>query len=167
MHRTSQILDPQISQIAPNLYAGPLPVAKRFKSGILWDALDGLIDVTLSLEQPFGLPPEGITVVAEHTFSDLNDPVRSGIDLERLEVVVSALDGLLRSGRRVYVHCQMGVSRTGLVLTAHRMAIHREGWAAALSELRKQRPNLDPTANSHFMALLVAWEQALGAHPFR
>ena len=62
-------------------------------------------------------------------------------------------------GHTVFVHCHMGISRSGMVVTAYLMA--REGWSRdkALAYVRLKRPEVDP--NSAFMELLLDWEVAV------
>jgi protein-tyrosine phosphatase len=59
----------------------------------------------------------------------------------------------------VYVHCQNGVSRSVMVVTAYLMKAH--GWSRdeALAFVRQRRPLARP--NPAFMELLAEWEQRL------
>ena len=68
-----------------------------------------------------------------------------------------------RAGRRVYVHCQNGVSRSGLVVIAYLMSEH--GWTVdeALAFVRSKRSGVRP--NPAFMTLLADWERALRGEP--
>jgi hypothetical protein len=63
------------------------------------------------------------------------------------------------AGRRVYVHCYAGVSRSALVVVAYLMA--RDGLSrdAALAVVRLRRPRVQP--NPAFMELLLEWERWL------
>ena len=59
----------------------------------------------------------------------------------------------------VYVHCQNGVSRSVMVVTAYLMKAH--GWSRdeALAFVRQRRPLARP--NPAFMELLAEWEKRL------
>ena len=64
-----------------------------------------------------------------------------------------------RAGRSVYVHCQVGISRSGMVVVATLMA--EKGWTRdkALAFVRESRPQAQPTPA--FMALLKEYEGEL------
>jgi hypothetical protein len=64
-----------------------------------------------------------------------------------------------QSGVTVYVHCNAGVSRSGLVVTAYVMEEHGWGRDRALAFVRSKRPQLQP--NPAFLELLAGWERAL------
>ena len=101
--------------------------------------------------------PDGYScdVHAHHPISDAA-PAPS---LDWLREQVEWIAEQRRTGRRVYVHCQQGVSRSGLVVTAFLMAEH--GWTVeeALAFARSKRPGVRP--NPVFMPLLLEWEAAL------
>jgi hypothetical protein len=143
-----------ISQIDPRLYAGPQPVSGPTREGVRWEWLDGLVDSVVSLIHSDYSPLPCVTVRA-FPFNDMIDPARCGISLAMLGEIVTHLQCELDAGRRVYVHCQAGQSRTGLVLTAHRVRAKSEHWRVALAELQKRRPCLNP--NTYFEQLLDVW----------
>jgi protein-tyrosine phosphatase len=64
-----------------------------------------------------------------------------------------------RVGRVVYVHCQNGVSRSGMVVTAYLMSEHQWSRDQALAFVRSRRPAVRP--NPAFMAHLAEWEQVV------
>lgn len=69
-----------------------------------------------------------------------------------------------RDGRRVYVHCLNGVSRSGMVVTAYLMFEHRWTMDEALAFVQTKRPGVRP--NPAFRPLLEAWErEVLGQAP--
>ncbi len=78
--------------------------------------------------------------------------------IDWLQQQVEFIDAQRRAGRQVFVHCQAGGSRSGLVVTAYLMA--RNGWTRdeALTFVRARRPVVSP--NPAFMRLLLEWEAA-------
>ena len=84
------------------------------------------------------------------------EPVPS---LDWLRRQVTFIESERVAGRVVYVHCQNGASRSGMVLAAYLM--WRKEWtsAQALEFLRSRRPVVRP--NPAFMQLLLDWEQSL------
>lgn len=79
--------------------------------------------------------------------------------LDWLKDAVDFVDFQRREGRTTFVHCRMGVSRSGMVVVAYLM--RKNGWARdeALAFARTRRPEIRP--NPAFMDLLLEWEQAL------
>src|SRR5262245_1733721 len=78
-----------------------------------------------------------------------------------LHEAVEFVDTQRRAGRTTYVHCRVGMSRSGMVVIAHLMSRH--GWTRdeALKFVRSKRPVTNP--NPAFMKLLSEWEQTLKA----
>jgi hypothetical protein len=74
---------------------------------------------------------------------------------------VEFIDGQRQAGRLVFVHCQNGVSRSGMVVVAYVM--WRDGWSRdrALAFVQSKRPMVRP--NPAFMDLLLEWEKSLAA----
>jgi hypothetical protein len=79
--------------------------------------------------------------------------------LEWLRKQVAFIDTQRRAGHTVFVHCEAGVSRSGLVAAAYFM--WRNHWPRdrALAFLRTTRPIVNP--NPAFMDLLSVWEHDL------
>ncbi|MEW9670232.1 dual specificity protein phosphatase family protein [Ammoniphilus sp. 3BR4] len=69
------------------------------------------------------------------------------------------IDHLYVSGNRVFVHCTLGVHRTGLVITAFYMYKFKMRREEALQMARNKRPELNPP--SHYLALLKELESYL------
>lgn len=76
-----------------------------------------------------------------------------------LREMVGFVEDNRKAGRTVYVHCGIGVSRSGLVVTAYEMS--KNGWSRdkALEFVRTRRPVVQP--NPAFMQLLLEWEEVL------
>ncbi|MBI3411266.1 MAG: dual specificity protein phosphatase family protein [Planctomycetes bacterium] len=76
--------------------------------------------------------------------------------LEWLKSAVDFVDTQRQEGRTVFVHCRMGVSRSGLVVVAFLM--RKNGWTheEALAFARTKRPEIRP--NEAFTELLLKWE---------
>jgi hypothetical protein len=80
-------------------------------------------------------------------------------DIDWLRHMVEFIDSKRREGATTYVHCQQGVSRAGMVVTAYVM--FKNGWSRdeALAFVRSHRPQVRP--NPAFMDLLAEWERLL------
>ena len=79
--------------------------------------------------------------------------------LDLLRRVVGFIDEQRRSGRTTYVHCMVGVNRSGTAVTAYLMQEHGIGRDEALRLLQKRRREVQPDPT--LMRLLSEWEQAL------
>lgn len=91
------------------------------------------------------------------------EPIRDGEPAPSVDWLKSQVDFIelhRAAGRRVYLHCLNGVSRSAMVVAAYLM--RREGWTRdqALEFLRSQRPGVRP--NPAFMRLLLEWERVKG-----
>ena len=117
-------------------------------------------------------PPPGTRAVLN--LCETEDPYRAEVHLWKgirdsapapsidwLREVVEFVDARRQEGRTTYVHCQNGVSRSGMVVTAYLM--HRHGWSRdeALAFVRSKRPGVRP--HQAFMERLAEWEQVLKA----
>jgi hypothetical protein len=76
-----------------------------------------------------------------------------------LRRMVEFVDAQRTEGRTTYIHCNAGVSRSGLVITAYVMSRHHWGRDKALAYVRSKRPQIQP--NSTFMQLLAELEAVL------
>ena len=74
---------------------------------------------------------------------------------------VQFIDTQRKAGRPVFVHCDAGVSRSGLVSAAYFMWRDHLTREQALAFLRQRRPIVRP--NRAFMELLGEWERELHA----
>jgi hypothetical protein len=88
------------------------------------------------------------------------EPIRDAApapSLTWLRERVEWIDAQRQAGRRVFVHCRNGVSRSGTVVVAYLM--HKNRWTrdAALAFVRSKRPITRP--NPAFMELLAEWEK--------
>lgn len=79
--------------------------------------------------------------------------------LDLLRRVVGFIEEQRRAGRTTYVHCMVGVNRSGAMVTAYLMKEHGMGRDAALAFLQSRRPEVHPDPT--LMKLLTEWEQAL------
>jgi dual specificity protein phosphatase-like protein len=79
--------------------------------------------------------------------------------LDFLRRVVGFIDEQRRAGRTTYVHCMVGVNRSGAVVTAYLMQEHGMGRNQALAFLQRRRPEVQPDPT--LMQLLAEWEQVL------
>lgn len=79
--------------------------------------------------------------------------------LNWLRTQVEWIDEQRREGRRTYVHCMNGVSRSGMVVAAYLMFKHNWTVGQALEFIRTKRPIVRP--NPAFMPLLEQWRQEM------
>jgi hypothetical protein len=119
-------------------------------------------------------PPPGTTAVlnlcetedryrsAVHVWEPIRD-AEPAPDLDWLRRMVAFVETQRRGGATVYVHCQAGASRSGMVVTAYEMAGKHWTREQALEFVRSKRPITRP--NPAFMERLGEWEQALREQP--
>ena len=92
-------------------------------------------------------------VIYQWSFIQDTEPAPS---LDWLREQVEFVDRQRQAGRKTFIHCRAGVSRSGMVTLAYLM--HKNGWGRdeGLRHLREKRPVINP--NPAFMALLLEWE---------
>jgi hypothetical protein len=93
-------------------------------------------------------------------------PIRDGgpaPSIDWLRRVVETIDAQRQAGRTTFVHCQAGISRGGMAVTAYEMFKHRWGRDEALAFVRSKRPQVHP--NPEFMGLLAEWERVVKGRP--
>lgn len=66
--------------------------------------------------------------------------------LKVVEDVVVRIDGHLKEGRRVVVHCMKGVSRAPATIIAYLMLVNLMSFEAAFDLVRSKSPRVDPNA---------------------
>jgi protein-tyrosine phosphatase len=76
-----------------------------------------------------------------------------------LTAVVACIHAFREAGLSVYVHCQMGISRSPMVTAAYLMRHHGLRRDAALEKVAKSNPMTDP--NPRFLLGLKEWEQKI------
>ena len=112
-------------------------------------------------------PPFGTTAVLN--LCEKEDPYRTDVylwepipdaapapDLDWLRRMVKFVDDNRRAGRKTFVHCRNGVSRSGLVVVAYLMFKNRWTRDEALEFVRSKREIARP--NPAFMERLLEWE---------
>ncbi len=108
----------------------------------------------------------GSEVIARQTYQcDIHiwEPIKDGPPAPRIDWLrqkVDFIDAKRKEGLTTFVHCQAGVSRSAMVVTAYLM--FKNNWTRdrALAFVRSKRPPIRP--NPAFMKLLHEWERALG-----
>jgi hypothetical protein len=91
-----------------------------------------------------------------------HEPIRDGPpapSVDWLREQVKFVDDQRRAGLPVYVHCQAGISRSALVMTAYLMFRDKCTRDEALATIRAKRKIIEP--NPAFMKLLEVWQLAL------
>ncbi|KAI0044791.1 hypothetical protein FA95DRAFT_1680946 [Auriscalpium vulgare] len=82
-----------------------------------------------------------------------------------LEDAVEYIDGALRRGQNVLVHCQQGVSRSAAIVIAYLIRKRGMSYDAATAYVHKRRPCIKP--NSGFVRCLKDWEHQWRPRPTR
>src|SRR5689334_3045622 len=120
--------------------AGKYPAGRTAKDAekrikVMLDAgFDAFIDLTEAGE----LPPYDIYLPASVRY--VRKPIADhGLPADPLVMsqILSTLDGLLKQGRRVYLHCRAGIGRTGTVVGCHLIEHGRLDPHAALVHLNQ------------------------------
>ncbi len=141
--------------------------------GVLWSYRDkpnySIILDNLSMGGSGAEPPPGTQAVLN--LCEAQDPYTCEVhvwhaipdaepapSLDWLRHQVEWIDAQLGAGRKTYVHCSHGVSRSGLVVTAYLM--FKNNWTRdrALDFIRSRRESVRP--NPAFMKRLLEWEFA-------
>lgn len=110
-------------------------------------------ETTQPYPPPFNKPRFFIEVV------DTPDSVKSKLDLPKLEACARDIAGLWRKGRKVYIHCQSGVSRSATFSIAALMIHKRWSRTQATDCVGDRRPEIKP--NGYFVLLLKQLEEKL------
>lgn len=147
----------------------------RFKPGLVLDADGGGSPTFSKIEDGLYMggrilePPPGATAVLN--LCEREDaytlpvsswqpiPDAAAPPLEWLEKQAAFVAEQRAAGRTVYVHCQQGVSRAGMVVTAYYMREKRWTRDEALAFVRSKREIVNP--NPSFMKLLLDYERSL------
>ena len=133
------------------------------------DAPYALVEDGLYVGESVAEPPPGTDAVVNLCGSEdryeveaqLWDPILEdgGVpDLDWLRGVVEFIAAQRRAGRTVYVHCNAGMSRSGMVVTAYLMQKHTWPRDRALAFVQSKRPRIHPSPR--LMQLLAEWEEA-------
>jgi protein-tyrosine phosphatase len=72
------------------------------------------------------------------------------------DIALKAIDTHLRQGKKVLVHCRMGISRSATMIIAHLMNRHGLTMKQAISHVERSRPIINP--NPGFMTQLKIFE---------
>jgi hypothetical protein len=117
-------------------------------------------------------PPPGVSAVlnlcetrdpylaATHRWEPIRD-AEPAPSLEWLRTQVAFIESHRQARGAVYVHCQNGASRSGMVVVAYLMKRDGRSRDDAIAFVRSQRSALRP--NPAFMQLLAEWERSLQA----
>ncbi len=116
------------SRFIDNVYASGLPYGKRASAWLKKVGITAVVTLTENAPKLDGL-------IIVHV------PMENGKPAEpwQLEKAISAIDGLLKDGHKVLVHCSAGKDRTGMVLAAYIISKNGVGPEEAISFVRSIR----------------------------
>ncbi len=134
-----------MNQIDKNLYLGPLEAALKLdrpQNRGKWFVLSIMED-----------PPKLKHVKQLAIY--LSDHHATHID-SWFDIALKAIDTHLRQGKKVLVHCRMGISRSATMIIAHLMKKRGLSMKQAISHVERVRPIINP--NPGFMTQLKIFE---------
>lgn len=79
--------------------------------------------------------------------------------LKWLQMVVNIIEDLRSGGKKVYIHCKAGVSRSVMVAAAYLMKLYRWNHDDALNHIAAVNAKINP--NPRFMQGLKDWQKYL------
>jgi len=121
------------------------------RAQVEWLAKNGIRSILTLTETP--LPAEwseGLSLKVGHV--SMNDHEMPSV--EQMDRGVEFIEGEVKAGRAVLVHCLAGEGRTGCVLSAYLIRSRRIGADEAMADLRKLKPGF------------VEWRQEKAIHEF-
>lgn len=136
---------PECAEILPQLWVGEYPTP----DDAAWLRLTCRRTAVVSLQDDADLASKGLDL------AELEDAYRTqALSFHRLpvpdcdtdyltaclDVIVSRLDGLLRGGDRVYLHCNAGMNRAPTVAIAYLHVHHAMALDAARDFVKRRRP---------------------------
>jgi len=121
--------------IPDRLLAGKYPGGKTPKEAErrLASLLEAGFDTFIDLTEAGELPPYDIYLPASAQY--VRKPIPDhGVPLhaEQMSEIQGEIDGALKRGRRVYVHCRAGIGRTGITVACHLIEQGMSGNAALI-----------------------------------
>jgi predicted protein tyrosine phosphatase len=114
--------------------------------------------LSLQIEQQDVLSPVGLRA---SLWAPLHDWPCDAPDVYYLDTLVDTVIGWRKSGFNVLIHCKAGHSRSGMVVVAYLMKVHKLSRDDALAWAKKRRESCQP--NVGFMASLAKYEDYLKA----
>ena len=152
----------------------PAGVDRPGASGRLDAILDAGIDSFFDLTEPEELEPYASLLrgraapgglAVEHRRFPIPD--RGLPDEDAMRRLLDALDAALADGHHVYVHCQGGLGRTGMVVGCY-LVRHGHSGAGALDRialLRRSLPRALSPETSHQVAFVRNWSETRSERP--
>ncbi len=142
-----------MSQILDNLWLGSLDLIHDFEF-LKENKITHVLTVLESDELTTAMVTLNIKQMTVKLYDNDNAPIAA-----HFQRCCAFIDGALKGGGTVYVHCFAGISRSPSIVAAY--LISTRGWTveAALEFIRKERPIIDP--NDGFRAALSAWASKL------
>ena len=138
-------------QITENIFLGGYTAAENKKTLQEIMKVDAVLTVADSLEPKFPF-------YFEYKVIEISDDPESNLKQHLLECI-EFIEGIVKSGKRVYVHCAAGVSRSASTVLAYMMASKNISLNDAYELVSAKRPCIKP--NDGFVAQLKLFEQDL------
>ncbi|GAA6007443.1 hypothetical protein JCM11491_004165 [Sporobolomyces phaffii] len=145
------------STIVPNfLYLGPEPTSPADFAQL--DALGVTEILNLAVEcRPLAETDDARKFVEKYWYLPLRDSIEETGVRQVLDKSCEILDDAALRGRRVYVHCQAGKSRSCTIVLAHLIRARRWPLKKAYTHVAERRDGISP--NLGFMAELMSFEE--------
>ena len=150
-----------MTEIIDNLYLGDL-ASLRDKDYLTHQNFDLILDVNYyygSFHNPVKFHKEqGLFPKLELKQYPLED-THSEDPFKYFDSIYAHIETALNNNKKVYIHCQMGISRSPTIVIAYLMKKYQWNRDKAVAFVKDKRPWIAP--NSSFMKYLAAFEEEL------
>ena|SRR5581483_2298797 len=150
-----------MTQIIQNLYLGDL-ANLRDKNFLMEQNFDLIIDVNYYY---FSNTNPVSTYKKENLFPNLEfkhypvEDTHFENPFKFFDLIYDDIETALNNNKKVYIHCQMGISRSPTIVIAYLMKKHKWTRDKSLNYVKSKRPIIAP--NTSFMKYLAAFEEEI------
>lgn len=151
----------EISIIKPNILLGGISPNNDTKSFFKEKNMQKIIDmygIDIVISVYDFLPNTREKTTAKRFFLIIYDSLDSDIG-RYFKTVGSIIRKAERRGKRIFIHCHMGISRSVTLLISYLMRYYRMNVQRAIKYLRERRPYIQP--NIGFLKQLYIYEDSL------